>query len=261
MKLFDAIILISGLIVSCLGIIYKLYEGFVFNYSTKIKNTFDIAYLKDSMRVGRFFIFIALWFLLIICNISILSVVFNKQDVLNQAKITSILYLGIVATTFIVIGIVPGLVEIFENTFGTFIVSNAPTSWIYKFDKTFGVFQSTNFKQDDMNIPFAYLLPMFNLRNFDKLFNTINGTTNAITPVIDNTTVSDTTTAIEPASNFDFYFDFNKVCRDASIDKSAASEIFKRELYKICLAKQNAGHFVWVSIASIITVLTTIAVI
>jgi hypothetical protein len=60
--------------------------------------------------------------------------------------------------------------------------------------------------------------------------------------------------------DFDFYFNFDKVCRDASDNKTAASEMFKQELYKICLAKQNAGHFAWAYIASIVTILSTVAV-
>mgnify|MGYP000229639952 FL=1 len=247
---------VSSFLIFCLGIIYKVYEDFVYNYSTNIKNTFDITQLKDSMRVGRFFIFIALWILIIISNMLISSIVFNKKDFLNQAGTTTILYLGIVATTFVVIGIVPGLVEIFENTFGTFIVSTPPTAWIYKFTKTFDVFQSNYFKQDDMNIPFKYLLPMFNLRNFNGLFDTIKDTTN--TGIIEDETKEVGNNA-EPVMNFDFYFDFNRVCRDLSgDDKTTAAEIFKRDLYKICIAKQNAGHFVWVYIASIVTIMTTI---
>ena len=223
---------------------------------------------------------------------AIFSVVFSKRDFANQAKITSILYVGIVATTFIVIGLVPGLVEIFENTFGTFIVSTAPTSWIYKFEKTIDVFQSRRFKQEDFQIPFTYLMPMFNLRNYDKLFDEINehsikiknamtgGAPLAVAPVVAPEPMQSVTdklssavssaassaaetlgiAADEKMVDFDFYFEFDKVCRDASDDKAAASEMFKKELYKICLAKQNAGHFAWAYIASIVTILSTVAV-
>jgi len=292
------IAIISASLVFCLGLMYKIYEDFIYNYATKVKDTFDVTRLLGEMRVGRFFIFIGLWALLIVFNMAIFSVVFSKRDFANQAKITSILYVGIVATTFIVIGLVPGLVEIFENTFGTFIVSTAPTSWIYKFEKTIDVFQSRHFKQEDFQIPFAYLMPMFNLRNYDKLFNEINehsikikNAMNAMTggtapaaapaaaPVVAESTQSVTdkiSSAVSSAASsaaeavgiapdekmvdFDFYFDFDKVCRDASDDKAAASEMFKKELYKICLAKQNAGHFAWAYIASIVTILSTVAV-
>jgi len=290
------IAIISASLVFCLGLMYKIYEDFIFNYATKIKGTFDIAKLLGEMRVGRFFIFLGLWALLIVFNMAIFSVAFSKRDFTNQAKITSIIYVGIVATTFIVIGIVPGLVEIFENTFGTFIVSTAPTSWIYKFDKTIDVFQSRRFKQDDIQIPFTYLMPMFNLRDYDKLFDEISKLSIEIKKEMAGGAVVETTPAPAPAPksglettgeevahalsavvsnatktlagigadekmvDFDFYFDFNKVCRDASDNKTAASEMFKQELYKICLAKQNAGHFAWAYIASIVTILSTVAV-
>jgi hypothetical protein len=292
--LSNMIAIISAALVFCLGLMYKIYEDFIFNNATKIKGTFDIAKLLGEMRVGRFFIFLGLWALLIVFNMAIFSVAFSKRDFTNQAKITSILYVGIVATTFIVIGIVPGLVEIFENTFGTFIVSTAPTSWIYKFDKIIDVFQSRRFKQDDIQIPFTYLMPMFNLRDYDKLFDEISklsieikkeskgvsggmlsgpapaepagpGPVQSVGDTL-STAVSNATTnlagigADEKMVDFDFYFDFNKVCRDATDNKTAASEMFKQELYKICLAKQNAGHFAWAYIASIVTILSTVAV-
>lgn len=281
MKFANMIAIISASLVFCLGLIYKIYEDFIFRYATKIKGTYDIAKLLGEMRVGRFFIFIVLWALLIIFNMAIFSVVFSKRDFANQAKITSVLYVGIVATTFIVIGMVPGLVEIFENTFGTFIISTAPTSWIYKFNKIIDVFQSRHFKQPDVKIPFTYLMPMFNLRDYDKLFTQIQelsknemtgGTNNLSDSSVSATaepTYSNVTDKIldlilpdktEEEVDLDFYFDFNKVCRDASDNKTAASEMFKQELYKLCLAKQNAGHFAWAYIASIVTILSTIAV-
>jgi len=285
--LSNMIAIISASLVFCLGLMYKIYEDFIYNYAANVKDTFDVTRLLGEMRVGRFFIFIGLWALLIVFNMAIFSVVFSKRDFANQAKITSILYVGIVATTFIVIGLVPGLVEIFENTFGTFIVSTAPTSWIYKFEKTIDVFQSRRFKQEDFQIPFTYLMPMFNLRNYDKLFNEINEhsikikkamtggapvvaseSTQSVTDTISSAVSSAASSAAETLGiaadekmvDFDFYFDFDKACRDASDDKAAASEMFKKELYKICLAKQNAGHFAWAYIASIVTILSTVAV-
>jgi hypothetical protein len=295
MQFANMIAIISASLVFCLGLIYKIYEDFIFRYATKIKGTYDIAKLMGEMRVGRFFIFIVLWALLIVFNMAIFSVVFSKRDFANQAKITSVLYVGIVATTFIVIGMVPGLVEIFENTFGTFIISTVPTSWIYKFNKIMDVFQSRHSKQSDVKIPFTYLMPMFNLRDYDTLFKQIEtlsldeaknkkeviGGTSSPSDSSDANTdsqaaealklASDATSkildSIKPSKNaeeemvdLDFYFDFNKVCRDTSDNKTAASEMFKQELYKLCLAKQNAGHFAWAYIASIVTILSTIAV-
>lgn len=293
MQFANMIAIISASLVFCLGLIYKIYEDFIFRYATKIKGTYDIAKLMGEMRVGRFFIFIVLWALLIVFNMAIFSVVFSKRDFANQAKITSVLYVGIVATTFIVIGMVPGLVEIFENTFGTFIISTAPTSWIYKFNKIMDVFQSRHFKQSNLKIPFTYLMPMFNLRDYDTLFaqikalsieeaknkKEVTGGTNSPSDSSVTSTeavytdgaemVSNTTSKIldfmrpdnhEEMVDLDFYFDFNNVCRDASDNKTAASETFKQELYKLCLAKQNAGHFAWAYIASIVTILSTIAV-
>lgn len=252
----NMIAIMSALLAFCLGLMYKIYEGFIFNYAKNINKTYDIAKLAGEIRVGRFFIFLVLWALLIVFNMAIFSVAFSRTDYETQAKITSIFYLGIVATTFIVIGIVPGLVEIFENTFGKFIVSTAPTSLIYKFDKIIDVFQSEHFKQSDIKIRFDYLMPMFNLQNYNELFTEIVKQKNYRTATPTDSRHADTE---EKMVEFDFYFDFDKVCRDVNDNKTAASEMFKQELYKICLAKQNAGHFAWVYIASIVTILSTIS--
>jgi hypothetical protein len=254
--LTNMIAIISASLAFCLGLMYKVYEDFIFNYATKKNKTYDITNLVGEIRVGRFFIFIALWALLILFNMAIRAVAFSNTDYSNHAKITSIFYLGIVATTFIVIGIVPGLVEIFENTFGTFIVSTAPTSWLYKFENVIDVFHSYYFKQSDIKIPFTYLMPMFNLQKYDELFNAIKTQKGREEDASPSATVNDTE---EKMVDFDFYFDFDKVCRDETDNKTAASEIFKQKLYKICLAKQNAGHFAWVYIASIVTILSAIS--
>ena len=249
---------IAILFVFFLGVMYRVFEDFVYKYAFAIKNTINIQELAGVMRVGKFFIFLGLWALLLIFNMVIFAVVFRKYDFINQMKITSILFVGIVATTFLIVDIVPGLVEIFGNTFGSFIVSSFATSWIFQYEKIMKVFKSKLFHNDtNVVIPFNYLLPMFNVDTFEETFSAIAEESKQFRlkkeVAVDNV-MSDGKEA------FDFYFDYNEMCTADDENEDSAKKKFRNELFKLCFAKHNAGHFMWVYISSIVTMLSTVAV-
>lgn len=50
------------------------------------------------------------------------------------------------------------------------------------------------------------------------------------------------------------------MCTGEDEKEDAAKNKFKNELFKLCFAKHNAGHFMWVYISSIVTMLSTVAV-
>ena len=233
---------IAILFLFLLGVMYRVFADFIYTSAFVVKNTIDIKELSGEMRVGRFGIFIGLWVLLIIFNMSIFAIVFRKHDYANQAKLTSLLYVGIVATTFVIIGAVPGLVEVFENTFGALIISSPPTSWLFNYENTMKVFVSERFKEPNITIPFDYLLPMFNISNYTEVFDAIAGR------------------KTEGDEKYDFSFDYDKMCTDGIKTSENAKNTFKNEFFKLCFAKHNAGHFVWVYIASVVTVLSTVAI-
>jgi hypothetical protein len=184
----------------------------------------------------------------------IFAVAFRKYDFLNQMKLTSILFVGIVATTFVIIDLIPGLVEIFGNTFGTFVISSFATSWIFQYNKIMKVFKSKLFRNDaDVIIPFDYLMPMFNVDTFEDTFNNIAEASKKIQP-------NKESNENEEKEAFDFYFDYNEMCTGEDENEDAAKNKFKNELFKLCFAKHNAGHFMWVYISSIVTMLSTVAV-
>ena len=164
-------------------------------------------------------------------------------------KLTSILYVGIVATTFIFIGFIPGLVEIFENTFGSFVISSFATSWIFNYNNVMKVFKSKLFKNtNDIVIPFDYLMPMFNIYTFGDTFGKI-----AHGDAVNNPKSG------EVNEELDFYFDYNAMHTEG-YDAKGDENKFRNELFKLCFAKHNAGHFMWVYIASVVTILSTVAV-
>lgn len=229
----------SIIILFLIGLAYKIYQDFIYK---SIKNTIDLTKLAGEMRVGRFGMFIWLWIILIFSNGFIHEIIFEKKDYLNQAKNTSILYLGIVGITFILIGLVPSLVEIFENTFGLLIVSQWPISLLFQHKEIMEVFESRAFPNSkDIVIPFDSLLPLFNIHTFEDTFEAI-------------ATQSDE----KEGEQYDFKFNYDKMC--TSNDNEDSKQHFKNALFKLCFAKYNAGHFAWVYIASIVTILSTIAV-
>jgi hypothetical protein len=251
-------LVISGISISLLGfmyIMYRVFQDYIYNYLFVVKKTLDISELMGEIRVGRFAIFLGLWVLVILFNLLIFSVVFKNTDHLTQVKLTSILYVGIVATTFIIIGMVPGLVEVFENTFGAFIISTFPTSWLFGYENVMRVFKSKAFPNNqDMKIPFGYLLPMFNVNKFNETFDSID--TETAKYLNGN---HDETTGESVSEKYDFWFDYTQMCDDETEDKLDSKNHFKNEMFKLCFAKYNAGHFMWAYIASVVTILSTVA--
>lgn len=255
---------VSILLLFLMGILYRIYEEFIYKYAFGIKNTIDISELAGEMRVGRFGIFIGIWILLLIFNMAICAIVFGKCDYVSHMKITSILYVGIVATTFVLIGLIPSLVEIFENTFGLFIVTRRPMAWLFQYEEIMKVFQSKLFKdRKDIVIPFDSLLPLFNIHNFEKTFGAVDAASKKIS---DSAKPGSGATAPQAPSQeeYDFYFDYEKMCvsnetneRDKGKD---AQRQFRDALFRLCFAKYNAGHFAWAYIATIVTILSVASV-
>lgn len=240
---------VSIMILFLMGILYRLYEEFVYKYAFSIRNTIDVSELAGEMRVGRFGIFIATWVLLLIFNMAICSVVFGKCDYLSQMKLTSILYLGIVATTFVLIGLIPSLVEIFENTFGLFVVTTRPMAWLFQYEDIMKVFQSKIFQtRRDIVVPFDSILPLFNIHTFQETFDAIDK---------DGKEAND-----DGSEHYDFMFDYEKMCAsDATGDaEKDAKRHFRNALFRLCFAKYNAGHFAWAYIATIVTILSVASV-
>ena len=248
---------ISIMLIFFLGVMYRVFEEFVYKHAFVIKNTVNIQELAGVLRVGKFGIFMGLWALLLIFNMVIFAVAFRKYDFLNQMKLTSILFVGIVATTFVIIDLIPGLVEIFGNTFGSFVISSFATSWIFQYNKIMKVFKSKLFHNDaNIIIPFDYLMPMFNVDTFEDTFNNIAEESKQFRSKKE----SNENEGDEKKELFDFYFDYNEICTNEDENEDAAKKKFKNDLFKLCFAKHNAGHFMWVYISSVVTMLSTVAV-
>ena len=107
--------------------------------------------------------------------------------------------------------------------------------------------------QDDALL-FDNFIAMFNINTFNDTFDAIDRET---TKYKDGENVPVDSNDI--SEKYDFWFDYTQMCNDENSEKLDSKDHFKNEMFKLCFAKYNAGHFMWAYIASIVTMLSTIA--
>jgi len=188
--------------------------------------------INNQFTSGRLSIFICVWIVIYLLNILIGDIIFHKSESLNIFYLTTIFVFGIVGTTFIIIGNIPSLVEVFENTFGYYLIN----SFLYKLKNLMKIFKSKYFPNFD--IPYEILITRFDIPSF-------HDTLNSLIETNDNPKENPLT---DELSN-DFYVDFK------SVDKEIVD--IKNGLLKMVFVKNNAGHFTWIYIASVVSVLLT----
>jgi hypothetical protein len=202
------------------------------NVPTKDGQNNGFWYLFRSKVIeSRFWTFVLLWGFVVFINIIMLSEVFKLKEPVNILTITSILFITIVGSTFFIIGNIPSLVEVFENTFGYFIINTFfglkdTMKHIFKtkqFDKTI------EGEDSKFEMPFNILITPFDIPKFNDMFD-------ALPKEFDNET--------------DFYLNPDLTGEQL--------EDVRKNMLKLVFVKNNAGHFVWIYAASVITILATI---
>lgn len=197
-------------------------------------------FYRAPILSGKLTIFIILWLLVFGMNALIFDFVFDIKDTLNIFYISTMYFVGIVGSTFLIIGNIPSLVEIFENTIG-YSVLHIP--FLYNIKKICSVFKSKHFKSNDYEVPYDFLLTTFDLPSFNDLFDKL---------MIEGRKMKDPKTlASVPADGIetDFYLEF-----PANISERMA----RYNLLKMVLAKNNIGHMTWALIGSFISIMLTI---
>jgi hypothetical protein len=223
---------ISVVITLFIGLMYWILEG---NMLKSANLVYDSVF-KEKLQIGRFWVFLCMWGLLIVCNMTIQTLEFNNNDTLKQAKWTSIFYVGIMTVVFVIIEFIPGLIEIFENTFGASIIG----LWDIN-TKVLSSFRSKAFP--NARSSFDTLLPLFNLNNLDEAFDKIYYKT----PPADNND--------QTKEQYDFTLVDDAYCTaDGTVD---GRQMLKNDLFKLCFIKHNAGHFVWALLTSAVVILAT----
>jgi hypothetical protein len=196
-------------------------------------------YYRAPILSGKLSIFIVLWLLVFGINALIFDFVFDIKDTLNIFYISTMYFVGIVGSTFLIIGNIPSLVEIFENTIGYSVLC---IPFLYNIKKVTSVFKSKHFKSREFDVPYSFLLTTFDLPSFNDLFQKL---------VEEGRKVKSGTSAIDQADGVetDFYLEFPE-----NISERAA----RYNLLKMVLAKNNIGHMTWTFLGSFISIMLTI---
>jgi hypothetical protein len=192
----------------------------------------DFWYIfRTKVIESRFWTFVWIWGLVVFINIILLGEVFKIKEPVNIFTITSILFVTIVGSTFFIIGNIPSLVEVFENTFGYFIINTffGLKETMKNIFKT-KLFEKTIDGEDSkFEMPFNILITPFDIPNFNDIFDALP-------------TESDKET--------DFYL-------DPELTEEQREDV-RKNILKLVFIKNNVGHFTWTILASFITIMATI---
>lgn len=186
---------------------------------------------RSKVIESRFWTFVILWGFVVFINIFLLSEVFKIKEPVNILTITSILFITIVGSTFFIIGNIPSLVEVFENTFGYLIIN---TFFGLK-DTMKNIFKTKQFEKtidgadSKFEMPFNILITPFDIPKFNDMFD-------ALPKDSDNET--------------DFYL--NPELTEDQIEE------LRKKILRLVFIKNNVGHLTWTFAASVITILATI---
>lgn len=206
---------------------------------------------------GQFyFIFFVLWMIVFCLNILIFQVVLDVNDYGMMFYMTTVYFFSIVGGTLVVINNVPSLVEVFENTLGTWMLD-----WISNKKSVVGMFKQTGFdpnkqqvKDLGLKMDLGFLLTTFTMANFhehfDKLFAANPESKSA------DTNVRDTAFYIDVS-----IFDPDQRPDKDSYMKDSKSDVANRARYnllRLVLQKYTIGHYIWIVLASYVSILLAV---
>ena len=269
---------LAGILVAVFCILFVIV-GMIYYFNSSILLTKDLmAYpyytktnywtrFKGKMVASRIFIFLILWMIVFCLNLLLMDTVFKNHEYDNIFYVTTIYYWSIVGSTVLLIGNIPSLVDVFENTLG-YTILNTP---LFNLSGVMSMFKSRSFKSKQIKIPYDFLITTFNIPSFHDYFQELfdqypsnaeyNGTSQ--TELKDN-----------PKS--DFYIDLHTWLKSPEIvekeekekgrpdtnpvgDKDSTAVYARRELLKCVLTKNTIGHFTWTLLASYIVILLTVS--
>jgi len=211
---------------------------------TQISNILAVPYIT---------LFLVIWMVIfgvieLIYKTEIIST--NYSDT-NLLYICTLYYVGIVGGTMLFINYIPSLMEIFENTIGMSMVGVMNSSLFVKamgniknrnFNETYKTADKERFR---LNTDTSFLLAGFSISNLNNQFEFLINQpkpTAPPTPDIESNFYLDNLT--------DYVSDYNSVITD--------KDGLKTDLLYLILSKYTYGHFTWVYIASIVSILMTI---
>ena len=215
---------------------------------------------KGKMVGYKIGIFFVLWMIVFCLNLLIMDTVFKNNDYPAIFYNTTIYYWTFVGTTMMIIGNIPSLVDVFENTIGYWCLKTP----LFKLSNTMNMFKNRYIKSDKFTIPNDFLITTFDIPSFHDHFNDLvnqypsneeyNGTSRIDTSKSDfyidlySYGKNDNGETAEPEATRP---DENMEIGDVNAMKA------RKELLKQVLTKNTIGHFIWVLLASYVSILLT----
>lgn len=243
LSLSGMLIAVFFILLFIISVLYYVYANFFLIdklFQTPYYNITNFwRYYRAPILSGKLTIFLFLWMIVFSINILIFDFVFNNKDILNIFYYTTIYYIGIVGSTFLIIGNIPSLVEIFENTIGYNVLC---IPFLYNMKKIMSIFKNKHFKSREFEIPYDFLITTFDLPSFNDLFNKLLEEGKKVKSGTDELLSTD---GIET----DFYFDF---------PENISERTARYNLLKMVLAKNGIGHMMWAFLGSYVTIMLTI---
>jgi hypothetical protein len=238
-----------------LAFAYFVYDKY-YLYNQLVSIAYNSTNFWDTFRTkiisGKFSIFLFLWATIVLLNILIYDIVFQKKDTLNVFKMTTLFVFGILGTTFIIIGNIPSLVEVFENTLG-YSVLNLP--FLYGLSEKMKVFKSKHFQNSSYEIPFDILITSFDIPSFNDIYYSIQKSMDGKLPF-----ASSEQDKQHNDIDMDFYIDYTQKNGGNIVENDISENIDKNirdDLLQLTLVKNNVGHMTWTYIASVLSILLT----
>lgn len=234
-------------------------------------NNSTLLNILSKLRIGKFVLFILVFIVVT------LILLFGVYDLLMGGKsenyskvygIISVCFFSTVFTTFILLELVPYLVDIFENTLGYLYICTTRTIDTSIFNNNCLGSEPENGDNEpaDNQISYKFLITIMSLFNMNTFIKKMVDNSSQPTAVIDESLhstelpINALPTPLQkggdvgdtmPSHKSKFYIQFN--------NKELSDKIKKIENFaNLVLLKHNVGHFVWIYFASLVCTFTSI---
>lgn len=218
---------------------------------------------KGNMVASKVTVFGILWMVVFCLNLLLMDMVFQNNEYDNIFYVTTIFYWSIVGSTMLLIGNIPSLVDVFENTIGYSILG-----MFYNLKQIMTMFKNRTFKSDTLKMSYDFLITTFSIPSFHDYFDELCKQYPTNEEYNNPISITD-----RPKS--DFYIDLNTWMvtdeeqlktlsappgrPDTNKEINSRESLYAREeLLKCVVTKNTIGHFVWVYLASAVTLLCAI---
>jgi len=251
---------ITGIIILTFLFVIIVYSFSPFTQQTEailgVLDQDDATQIANILAIPYSTLFFVLWMVIfgVIELIYKSEIINTNYDNTKLLYICTLYYFGIVGGTMLFINYIPSLMEIFENTVGMGMVKLLNNSI---FEKAMSTIKNRNFhndyndndkKQFRLNTDTSFLLAGFSISNLNKQFKFLNEQPKQV----------DTKNNDSKQIKSNFYLDVTNEYESGHIEENTGDIGLKTDLLYLILTKYTYGHFTWVFIASVVSILMTI---